>query len=235
MLIDLFLKVHPTPKLNDAECEALEAASTRTARFGAQETIAHENVRIDQCNLLIEGIVQRYKDVGDGTRQILAFHVPGDFIDLHSYPLKRLEHTMAALTPVKVALFPHPAIRALTERSATLTELLWRSTLIDAAMNREWLVSIGTRSAIARLAHLFCEMFVRFGRIGMVKDDSFAFPVRQTDLADATGLTSVHANRMLKKLREQGLVDFRAGVVTIKDWDGLRSIGDFDADYLFLE
>lgn len=185
--------------------------------------------------MLLEGFVERYKDTPEGRRQILAIYVPGDFVDLHSYPLKRLEHSVAALTAVKVALFPHPGIRALTEQSPTLTELLWRSTLIDAAINREWIVSIGARSAAVRLAHLFCEMYVRLERIGMTDGMRFAFPLTQIDLADATGLTPVHANRMLRQLREQGLVEFRAGTAVILDWAALRSFAEFDPGYLFLE
>ncbi|MBN4902815.1 winged helix-turn-helix domain-containing protein, partial [Staphylococcus sp. EG-SA-19] len=127
------------------------------------------------------------------------------------------------------------AIRALTERSATLTELLWRSTLIDAAINREWIVSIGARSAVVRLAHLFCEMYVRLERIGMTNGFTFALPLTQVDLSDATGLTAVHANRMLRQLREQGLVSFRQGTVDILDWDALRRFADFDPAYLFFD
>jgi CRP-like cAMP-binding protein len=235
MYIRNFLKTHQTPKLSEAEAASLEAAVGRTAEFRAKQIIVRQQVPLSQCTLLLEGFVERYKDTPEGRRQILAIHVPGDFVDLHSYPLKRLEHSVAALTAVKVALFPHPAIRALTEQSATLTELLWRSTLIDAAINREWIVSIGARSASVRLAHLFCEMYTRLERVGLTDGLRFAFPLTQIDLADATGLTPVHANRMLRQLREQGLVEFRAGTAAILDWPGLRSFAEFDPGYLFLE
>ncbi|MEO5865733.1 MAG: helix-turn-helix domain-containing protein, partial [Sphingomonas sp.] len=135
---------------------------------------------------------------------------------------------------IKVAMVPHPAMRALTEKSATLTELLWRSTLIDAAINREWIVSVGARGAAARLAHLFCEMYMRLQRVGMTEGRRFAFPVTQTDLADATGLTAVHANRMLRQLREERLVEFRQGEVNILDWDQLRRFAEFEPGYLYL-
>jgi CRP-like cAMP-binding protein len=233
MYTSLFLKTHRVPVLDAADAEALEAAVGRTATFAARQIIVRQQTPLTQCTLLLDGFIERYKDTPEGRRQILAIHVPGDFVDLHSYPLKRLEHSVAALTDVTVALFPHPAIRALTERSATLTELLWRSTLIDAAINREWIVSVGARSAVVRLAHLFCEMYVRLERIGMASERTFSLPLTQVDLADATGLTAVHANRMLRQLREQGLVAFRQGVVEIMDWDGLRRFADFDTGYLF--
>lgn len=235
MYTKLFLTTHRTPVLDAAEVAALEAAVARTATFTAKQIMVRRQVPLTQCTLLLEGFVERYRDTPEGRRQILAIHVPGDFVDLHSYPLKRLEHSVAALTDVKVALFPHPAIRALTEQSATLTELLWRSTLIDAAINREWIVSVGARSAVVRLAHLFCEMYVRLERIGMAPNRTFALPLTQVDLSDATGLTAVHANRMLRQLREQGLVAFRHGEVEILDWDGLRAFADFDPAYLFLD
>lgn len=235
MYTDLFLTTHRTPALAPEDVAALEAAVARTATFAARQIMVRQQVPLTQCTLLLEGFVERYRDTPEGRRQILALHVPGDFVDLHSYPLKRLEHSVAALTEVKVALFPHPAIRALTAQSPTLTELLWRSTLIDAAINREWIVSVGARSAVVRLAHLFCEMYVRLNRIGMADQHRFALPLTQVDLSDATGLTAVHANRMLRELREKGLVAFRHGEVEILDWEGLRSFADFDPGYLFLD
>ncbi len=235
MITRLFLQTHRTPILSAEDCAALEAAAARTQEFAAKRIIVREQTPLTQCTLLLNGFVERFKDTPEGRRQILAIHVPGDFVDLHSYPLKRLEHSVAALTPVTVVTFPHDEVRALTERSVTLTELLWRSTLVDAAINREWIVSVGARSAAVRLAHLFCEMFTRLDRIGMTRGLEFDFPVTQIDLADATGLTAVHANRMLRQLRERRLVEFRQGLVTIHDWAALRDFAGFDTGYLFLD
>jgi CRP-like cAMP-binding protein len=235
MITRVFLLTHRTPVLATEDVAALEAAAARTQEFDAKRVIVRENVPLTQCTLLLDGFIERFKDMPDGRRQILAIHIPGDFVDLHSYPLKRLEHSVAALTPVTVAIFPHTDVRQLIERSATLTELLWRSTMIDAAINREWIASIGARGAAVRLAHLFCEMFIRLGRVGLTRDLEFDFPVTQVDLADATGLTAVHANRMLRKLREDGLLEFRQGVVRILDWPALQRFGEFDANYLFID
>ncbi|WP_010187528.1 Crp/Fnr family transcriptional regulator [Sphingomonas sp. PAMC 26605] len=235
MYTDLFLKTHRVPAITEDERAALDQAVVRTTTYNAKQIIVRQQTPLTQCTLLLEGFVERYKDTPEGRRQILAIHIPGDFVDLHSYPLKRLEHSVAALTDVRVALFPHADIRALTQTSATLTELLWRSTLVDAAINREWIVSIGARSAAIRLAHLFCEMYVRLARIGHAPTPTFALPLTQVDLADATGLTAVHANRMLRQLRERGLVAFRQGEVEILDWDGLRRFSKFDPAYLFFD
>ncbi|CAN5430417.1 Crp/Fnr family transcriptional regulator [soil metagenome] len=235
MITRLFLQAHRSPVLTPAQANALEGAVGRTAEFAARRTIVRPNEPLTQCTLLLDGIVQRYKDTPEGRRQILAIHVPGDFVDLHSYPLKHLEHHVAAITPVQVALFPHAAIRALTEQSATLTELLWRSTLIDAAINREWIVSVGARGAAVRIANMFCEMYLRLDRVGLAEGLRFGLPLTQIDLADATGLTPVHANRMLRQLREQGLVEFRQGIVEIFDWTALKRFAEFDASYLYLD
>jgi len=231
----VFLQTHRTPALSPEERDAFKAGFVRTLDFGPREVMVREGVAVTQCTLVTRGLVQRFKDARDGRRQILALHVPGDFVDLHSYPLQRLEHSVSALTRVTAIVMPHANVRALTERSATLTELMWRSTMIDAAINREWLLNLGTRDAAQRIAHLFCEMYVRMERIGLAGDHILPLPLTQTDLGEATALTAVHVNRMLRSLREDGLADFKAGVVTILDWDRLRHFAEFDPRYLFLE
>jgi len=231
----LFLKTHRTPVLSEEERTAFIGSFVRTLDFGPREMMVREGVPVTQCTLVTKGLVQRFKDARDGKRQILALHVPGDFVDLHSYPLKRLEHSVSALTQVAAIVMPHPQVRALTKLSATLTELMWRSTMIDAAINREWLLNIGTRDAAQRIGHLFCEMYIRLERVGLATDHVLALPLTQTDLGDATALTAVHVNRMLRQLREDGLADFKAGVVTILDWERLRRFAEFDPGYLFLE
>ncbi|WNO53245.1 Crp/Fnr family transcriptional regulator [Stakelama saccharophila] len=235
MSIDAFLQTHRVPRLSSEERSALEGAIARTVRYDARAVIVRENVPLRQCTLLLKGFIHRYKMTTDGKRQILAFHIPGDFVDLHSYPLKHLEHSVAASTAVEVAVFPHAAVRELTAQSTRITEVLWRSTLVDAAINREWMVSIGARGAAARVAHLFCELQLRLDRIGGSDRDGFDLPMTQADLADALGLTPVHTNRMLRELREQGLAEFRDHHVTIGDFGRLREFADFDPGYLFFD
>lgn len=233
MTISLFLKANPSPPLSTHDQDALAAAAAETRRFAARRVIVRQRTPLAQSALLLDGFVERYKLTPDGRRQIVGIHIPGDFIDLHSLLLKRLEHDIGALTPVELAVFPHDALRRLTAESPTLTELLWRSTLVDGAMSREWILSIGARSAAVRIAHLLCEMHVRLGRIGLAQPNRFALPLTQVDLADATGLTPVHANRMLRRLREQDIVTFRDGEVTFASWDRLRSFAEFDDAYLY--
>jgi CRP-like cAMP-binding protein len=140
-----------------------------------------------------------------------------------------------ALTPCVIAVVPHERLTRLTEESPHLTRLYWFSTNLDAAVHREWEVSLGRRSAHARIAHLFCEMKARLDLVGLADAHGFAFPLTQIDLAECVGLTSVHVNRVLKDLREEGLAQFRSGRVSISDVPRLRRLAEFDDAYLYLD
>jgi CRP-like cAMP-binding protein len=231
----LRLKFLRRDTLSTAEEQVLEDSVARTRRYEARDTIVASNVELSDSNLLLDGLVCRYQDTADGLRQILAVHVPGDFVDLHSFLLKRLDHSIGALTPVTIAIVPHENLRKITEQHPHLARLLWFSTLVDAAMHREWMVCMGRRPAIAQVAHLFCELFVRLEVVSLASLPVFALPLTQNDLADATGLTPVHVNRMLRELRERRLLSFRSGKVTIHDWSGLSDLAEFDSAYLYLE
>ena len=213
--------------LREAVSEVRELPRDRTiVRAG---TVLHESI------LLLDGFACRYKDLSEGQRQIMELHVPGDFLDLHGFLLKQLDHHVGSMTPVRFALVPHERLRAITESHPHLARMLWFSTLLDAAIHRERILSIGRRSAAARIAHLFCEIYVRLDVIGLADGGSYRFPLTQSELADASGLTSVHVNRMLKRLRTDGLLTFRGGEVTIHDWERLQHVAEFDPAYLHLE
>jgi CRP-like cAMP-binding protein len=165
----------------------------------------------------------------------MELHVPGDFVDLHSFLLKRLEHNVMTLVPSRIAIVPHERLVAISERYPHLARLLWLTTLIDAAIHREWLVSLGRRSALARIAHFFCEMHARLGVVGLADATGFQLKITQTDLAECLGLTSVHVNRTLRELREKGLATFRDARVEILDRAGIMRTADFNPDYLQIE
>ncbi len=134
-----------------------------------------------------------------------------------------------------MASVPHEALRVITESQPHLGRMLWFSPLLDAAIHREKILSIGRRSALARIAHILCELLVRLRLVGLADETGYALPLTQADLADVTGLTSVHVNRMLKKLRDDDLLTFRSGIVTVGDWDRLQRVAEFDPTYLQLE
>ena len=231
----LFRKLARRDDLNPEETDALEASVSRVVECPARTIIVRENVLLDTSNLLLAGHCCRYKDLPNGQRQILELHVPGDFVDLHSFPLKKLEHNIMTLTPVRIAYFPHARLTAITEAHPHLARMLWFSTMLDAAIHREWLLSLGRRSAIGRLAHLFAELLVRMEVVGLTEGNSYPLPITQIDLADSTGLTAVHVNRMLRELRDTGVMSFREGRVTIDDLARLHRLGSFDPAYLYLD
>jgi CRP-like cAMP-binding protein len=184
---------------------------------------------------LLDGMVCRYKDLRSAARQITALHIAGDFVDLHSFSLKRLDHNLLTLTPCRVGLVPHERLLEITETLPHLTRLLWFSTNLDAAIQREWELSLGRRAAIARVAHLFCEMRIRLQLVGLAEESGYMLKITQAELAECTGLTGVHVNRTLKELRERGLLEFQRGTVSIRDIGRLERLAEFDPDYLYLE
>jgi CRP-like cAMP-binding protein len=231
----LLLKLRVRDLVSSEEEEVLRASVAEIVEHPAGRTIVRSGTTLSASTLLIDGIVCRYKDLADGQRQIMELHVAGDFVDLHGFLLKRLDHNIGTMTGVRVAHVPHDALRGITETHPHLGRMLWFSTLLDAAIHREKILSIGRRSAVARIAHIFCELLVRLRLVGLADETGYALPLTQADLADVTGLTSVHVNRMLKKLRDEKLLTFRGGRVSIGDWEGLQRLAEFDPTYLHLE
>jgi len=235
VLAPLLLKLGARDVVSEHEAAVLRDAISEVAQLGPTKLLVRGHTALSHSTLLIEGIAARYKDLADGQRQILELHVAGDFLDLHGFLLKEIDHNVGAITPVRYAMVPHDTLRGITEKEPHLTRLLWFSTLLDAAIHREKILSVGRRSALARIAHILCELRVRLGIVGLAGDDGYDLPLTQADLADATGLTSVHVNRMLRRLRDDGLLTFRAGRVTLHDWERLQRVAEFDPTYLHLE
>ena len=204
------------------------------AYFSAGDVIVAEGEAIDFSSLLFEGMSYREKSTVDGNSQIVGLHIPGDFVDLHSYPLKKLDHSLIALTDCRLVTLPHERIDRLMHESPPLARILWFSTMADASIHREWILNLGSRRGSARIGHLFCEMYCRMTIVGLVKDDSFAFPLTQHQLGDALGFTQIHVNRILRELREANLAVFNNGRVTIKHFDRLAKHSGFEPDYLFV-
>lgn len=230
----LLLKLRRFDTVSAAEEQALRAAASGEVKFARGATLVKAKTDLGNSNLLLDGFVYRYKDLKNGSRQILELSVPGDFIDLHSLLLKQLDHHIAAFTDGSLALFPHDRLKEVIADHQHLGRLLWLSTLVDAAIHRELMVSLGRRDAYGRLAHLFCELQVRLTAAGMAEHGTYELPLTQVDLAEMLGLTSVHINRVLKQLRQEGIVTFRNKTVEIQDWDRLVSAAEFDPFYLNL-
>ena len=235
MIDKLLLKLRLRDDVSAAEERTLRDLVETTCDVAANRTVVREGETLDVSVLLLDGLMCRYRDLKDGARQIAELHVGGDFVDLHGFTLKTLDHNVMTLTPCRIAFVPHERLRRVTEEQPHLTRLLWFSTTLDAAIHREWVMSLGRRSSLARLAHLFCELKVRLEIIGLTDGLSYDLNLTQTTVAECLGLTPVHVNRTLKQLRETGAVEFRSGRVTIHDWDRLTAIADFEPDYLHLK
>lgn len=228
-----FLLGRGRERLSREERAVLENGVQAVKDFPARQTLIRRGERLDQSMLLVEGYVTRYMDDREGYRQLVSVHVPGDFVDLHGFPTGRLDHDIGTLGPVKVALFDHQTLTAITDRHPHLTRVLWFSTLLDAAMHREWIFRLGRLGADGRLAHFFCELNARLEMVGLAEGGRFELPLTQPDLAEACGLTGVHVNRVLRDLRERGLMTFRNGQVEITNPAGLAAVAEFESEYLY--
>jgi CRP-like cAMP-binding protein len=187
------------------------------------------------CCLIVDGFVLRSKVVGDGGRQILSFHQPGDIPDLQSLFLHVLDHDVSALGDGLLAFVPHDPLRRLISCRPNIAQALWRDTLTDAAIFREWICNVGQRSAYSRLAHLVLEIYTRLKVIGRTDGLSFWFPATQQLFAQAIGVSEVHVNRVVQELRSNGVLEFGRGRITVLDEAKLRSATDFDPLYLHLD
>lgn len=235
MLDAHFLKLRQRDFITADEERAIRRSVSDIRELRPDEVLVRAGDEIDVSTLLIDGWMARSKLLRGGQRQITELHLPGDFPDLHSFTLKRLDHDVFALTQCRVAVIPHENLVRLTERFPHLTRVYWFLTNLDAAIQREWTLSLGRRSAKARMAHMFCELFYRLKIIGQTRENSFAFPLTQADIAECLGLTSVHINRTLQALRRADLVRLADRRLTILDLEGLLKAADFDADYLYLD
>lgn len=222
------------------DVSASEEAAIRDAVRDVRTVAAHRTIiraweQIHESTLLLSGWTARVKLLQNGERQITEINVTGDFIDLHSLTLKELDHDVVALTSCRIASVPHEALEEITETFPHLARLFWLSTNLDAAIHREWMLSTGRRSAVARVAHLFCELLIRLRLAGCADEDNYDFPLTQVQLADCVGLTSVHVNRTLQALRKAGLIELRDKRLRILDLPELMRVGEFDPAYLYLK
>ncbi len=230
----LIRKLESIASLAPEEKAALLRLPLRLKTLAADQDIVSEGDTPSECCLIVEGFVCRYNVTAQGKRQILSFHISGDIPDLQSLHLSVMDHSLGTLIPCKLAFIHHDDLRTLMHNHPRLGDLFWRDTLIDAAVFRQWVVNVGRRQAPARLAHLLCELLVRLRAVELVEDHIFDLPVTQAELADAQGLSTVHVNRVLQDLRGAGLISLHGKTLKVLDWEGLKTVGEFDPTYLHL-
>ena len=233
MKTERFLMGRHREELSQVEVDILEASHEGIVHFAAGKGIVRRGERVDRSLFLVEGFISRYMDGVDGGRQLVALHVAGDFVDLHGFPMRRLDHDVEALTDCTMVRYAHETVQRLVLEFPNLGRLFWFSTLLDAAMHREWIFRLGRLDAIGRMAHMFAETGRRLEMVGLSDGLTYALPFHQSDLAEVCGITPVHANRVLRKLRERGIVRFAGGVVTVDDLAELHRIAEFDDGYLY--
>jgi CRP-like cAMP-binding protein len=225
-------KLRSYDTLGEREIGAIQQAIEGTKSFATGQDLVSEGDRPAYSSVLIEGWAARSKTLENGASQITSIHVPGDFVDLHGFLLHKMDHSVVALSPCRIAKLSHERLLWITDEYPHLTRLLWLNTLIDAAIHRNWIVGMGRLPAAGHLAQLICEIYVRLKAVALASDCEFEFPLSQAVMADALGLSPVHVNRTIRELRERNLISLRARVLKILDWDKIVAFSQFDPTYL---
>lgn len=220
--------------LSNEEKQAIRNLPVHVLSIKADQDVVRQGDRPTRTCFIVEGFTCTYKIVGDSRRQIVGFQLLGDAPDLQSLHLPLLDVSIATLTPSIIGFIQHSHVRELCIRMPGVGTALWRQTLIDAAIFREWMTSIGQRPARARIAHLLCEIFVRTHAVGLTESTKISFPITQLEIGDALGISAVHVNRSIQYLRRNQFIALSDGSLEILDWPRLQRVGDFSADYLSL-
>jgi CRP-like cAMP-binding protein len=227
-----FLAGRARSQLSEAERGRMEELVARTEVLEHGHRVIARGETCDHSTILIEGFMLRTLEE-DSRRHAVSFHVPGDFVDLHCFALRRLDHNVDCVGRSIVGYVPHTAIIEVMRDDPGLARLFWFSTLLDAAMHRRWIMKLEQLTTPRRLAHIFAEIWLRLEIVGMAEADGFGTPLKQIDLADMCGATAIHVNRAITGLRKAGIADFRRGRVKVCDRERLEEYGSFDRGYLY--
>jgi CRP-like cAMP-binding protein len=220
--------------LEQEDVVLLLALPTTVRTFGPRCDIVEDGQPPRGTNLVLSGLACRLKVLPDGRKQILGFLIAGDFCDLHVMLLDRLDHAISTVTATVVALLPEAELRAVMDANPRVARVFWVASLVQEAIAREWILSLGRRSAYERTAHLFCEFYERLRAVGLADHGRCDLPLTQADLADALGLSQVHINRTLQEMREAGLIELRGRRLHIPDLPALHRAALFDPGFLHL-
>ncbi len=229
----LIRKLHGFEKLPAHSVEALRTLGEKRLRtIKAREDVISEGDDPREVYLIVSGWALRYKILEDGRRQIMAFFVPGDIADLHVYILHQMDHSIGAITPLKVARISADDLEEVGDAHPRVLRALWWDTLVTASIQREWTVSLGQRDGVESLAHLFCELYLRMRAVGLCDDNRCSFPLTHQHLADALGLTQTHIGRVLATLRAMKVISLEKHELTVHNLAELRKIASFNSNYL---
>ncbi|TJV06488.1 MAG: Crp/Fnr family transcriptional regulator [Mesorhizobium sp.] len=228
----LIRKLQTISDLGPSDIAILGNVAIQEKEYQATADILREGDHPTVSFVVLDGLIGSTKMTGDGKRQITSFFVPGDIPDLHGLHLSAMDCSFTPLMASRVGFMRHDALRAICDQHPSITTVFWRSTLVDAAIYREWVTNVGRRDAYTRMAHILCELIVRLRAVGRIEDHVARLPITQAALGDALGLSAVHVNRVLQELRRDGLISTVGSRFHATDWSGLVRAGDFDGTYL---
>ena len=224
-----------TPIADADRAELAHLCSQSTHTIPAKRDLIREGDAPRSIYVILHGWACHYRMLENGRRQIVDFAIPGDLCDLNLFILDRMDHSICALTRLKVAEVGREVFRRVVTNFPNITTALWWVELVSKSIHREWIVNVGQRSARERIAHLLCELFLRLESVGLTDGFSCDFPLTQSEIAETTGLTSVHVNRTIQELRRDGLIVLERQRLTIPDMVALQRAGLFNPDYLHIK
>lgn len=231
----LLRKLSYWQKFDEADRRAISALPHTLKSLEPNHYIVREFDRAEFSCVLLSGFAIRHKIVAGGHRQIVSIHMKGEFVDLQNSMLGTADHSVQMLTAGKIAMIQRGEIDRIAFERPNVGRAMWRDTLVDGSIFREWITNVGRRDARTRVAHVLCEFSLRLQVAGLGEQTDYEMPMTQEQLADATGLTSVHVNRTLKQLQSDGLIERSSPrSIVIGDWKKLADVGDFNSAYLHL-
>jgi CRP-like cAMP-binding protein len=228
----LVRKLGKLAQLGEDDRNTIRTLKFRITHHPADHHLVREGDVPDRCCLLVEGYACRYKMNARGGRQIVSFHMAGDLLDLQHLMIPRADHSIMTIAASKIAWFGRDEVRGLINSHPAINEALWKDALIDASIHREWVLNVGRRSAKVRIAHMLCEFAARQQAAGLANGDHIELPMSQEHIADATGLTAIHVNRMMFALAADGVIVRNKRHIEITDWKRMRRLAEFDEAYL---
>lgn len=218
--------------LSEDDKRYIESLVDRTRSLEDGEHLVRRGELTDECAILLEGFMFRTIESAQG-RSIVGVNVPGDFVDLHGFALKRLDHDVVAAGKARLGIVPHRRLARMMEEQPGIARAMWFATLLDAAIHRKWIEMLERLDAPRQVAHHYLELHTRLGFVGLANSYAIRPPFTQIDLADMCGISAVHANRAVSKLRDANLAEIRRGTLYPKDWKALREYAQFEPDYLY--
>jgi CRP-like cAMP-binding protein len=231
----LIRKLKEHTRLSPEDVAAIGALSHSTRSLAPNEDIVHQGDKPKISMLVVSGMVARYHTRSAGSRQYISFHISGDMPDSQSLFLDQMDHSVCAIgSGTSISEFPHHEILRLFETRPSAGYAFWRETLIDAAIFREAITNNSSRPVRARIAHFMCEQFYRARAAGLGAENNTRLPISQTQLGETLGISVVTVNRALQALRRTGAMEFRDGTLTVRNWEKLTALGEFDPRYLHL-